>query len=81
MALNLWTTTIDQINLYNQTVRDYYGLLDGERKMFNAGESSLFMVNSREIGYIQAQLKLIELIAKNRKAQLTANFALGLLAQ
>jgi hypothetical protein len=39
------------------------------------------MVNSREIGYIQAQLKLIELIAKNRKAKLTANFALGLLAQ
>lgn len=81
MALNLWTTTIEQINLYNQTVRDYYGLLDGERKMFNAGESSLFMVNSREIGYIQAQLKLIDLIAKNRKAKLTANFALGLLAQ
>jgi outer membrane protein TolC len=81
MAINLWTTTIEQINLYNQTVRDYYGLLDGERKMFNAGESSLFMVNSREAGYIQAQLKLIELIAKNRKAKLSANFALGLLAE
>ena len=81
MALNLWGATIEQINLYNQTVKDYYGLLDGERKMFNAGESSLFMVNSRETGYIQAQLKLIELIAKNRKAKLSANFALGLLAE
>jgi len=81
MALNLWGATIEQINLYNQTVKDYYGLLDGERKMFNAGESSLFMVNSRETGYIQAQLKLIELISKNQKAKLSTNFALGILAQ
>jgi len=81
IALNQWNATIGQINLYGQTVKDYYGLLDGERKMFNAGESSLFMVNSRETGYIQAQLKLIELIAKNQKAKLSANFALGLLAE
>jgi len=81
MAINQWSATTEQINLYSQTVKDYFGLLDGERKMFNAGESSLFMVNSREIGYIQAQLKLIDLIAKNQKASLSTNFALGLLAQ
>ena len=79
VALNEWYTTRDQINLYSQTVEDYNGLLDGERKMFQAGESSLFLVNSREVGYIQAQLKLIDLIAKNQKASLATSYALGIL--
>jgi outer membrane protein TolC len=81
VALNEWNTTHEQIALYSQTVKDYFGLLTGERKMFEAGESSLFMVNSRETGYIQAQLKLIELMTKNQKAELATSYALGLLAQ
>jgi outer membrane protein TolC len=81
IALNQWSTTIDQIDLYNQTVKDYNGLLSGEQKMFDAGESSLFMVNSREVGYIQAQLKLIDLIAKNQKASLSTSYSLGILSQ
>jgi len=81
VALNQWATTIEQIALYDQTVKDYYGLLMGERRMFEAGESSLFMVNSRETGYIQAQLKLIDLIAKNQKAILSTSYALGTLPQ
>jgi len=76
-ALNTWATTLQQIDLYNQTVQDYDGLLSGERQMFEFGESSLFMVNARELGYINAQLKLIELLAKNRKASLSAAYALG----
>ncbi len=80
-SLNEWSNTADQVALYTQTVRDYNGLLNGERQMFNAGESSLFMVNSRELGYINAQLKLIELLAKNRKASLGASYALGVLNQ
>lgn len=79
IALNEWETTREQIELYTQTVKDYFGLLSGERKMFDAGESSLFMVNSRELGYIQAQLKLIELVTKNQKAELATNYALGIL--
>lgn len=78
-AINEWNTTREQIVLYTRTVRDYEGLLEGEWKMFDAGESSLFMVNSRELGYIQAQLKLIELVSKNRKASLSTNYALGIL--
>lgn len=78
-SLNDWNISRQQIELYAQTVEDYQGLLTGERQMFNAGESSLFMVNSRELGYINAKLKLIELLAKNRKASLTANYAFGLL--
>ncbi|TNE55171.1 MAG: TolC family protein [Bacteroidetes bacterium] len=76
-AFNTWLTTREQVALYTRTVQDYYGLLEGERQLFAIGESSLFMVNSRELGYINAQLKLIELQAKSQKAGLEIRFALG----
>ncbi len=78
-ALNEWDNTAGQVQLYTKTVRDYRGLLNGERQMFSAGESSLFMVNSRELGYINAQLKLVELLTKNQKASLESRYALGIL--
>lgn len=78
-AINEWNTTREQTALYERTVRDYLGLLEGEREKFTAGESSLFMVNSRELGYINAQIKYLELLARNRKAELSAFYALGIL--
>ncbi len=80
-SLNSWRITLDQIEIYRQTVIDYNRLLEGERSMFEAGESSLFMVNSREVGYLKARLKLIELMSKNQKARLTANYVYGILNQ
>lgn len=79
-ALNDLENTEQQITLYARTVNDYAKLLAGERQMFNAGESSLFMVNSRESGYIKTQLKYIQLLTKNHKAKLTANYAFGILS-
>ena len=55
-----------QVELYTDAVANYNRLLNGERQKFNLGESSLFLVNSRETKTIAAQLKLIELIAKNK---------------
>ncbi|MEQ8358731.1 MAG: TolC family protein [Cytophagales bacterium] len=79
-ARNELVTTNSQVNLYRQTVRDYQGLLSGERTKFSGGESSLFLVNSRELGYINAQIKLIELLSKNQKAKLKRDYALGILS-
>ena len=70
-------TTQSQIKLYEQTVEDYRMLLLGERSLFNSGESSLFMINSRELGFIKAELKMVELVAKNRLAILKLKHALG----
>ena len=53
-----------QVTLYTDAVNNYRRLFQGERKKFNTGESSLFLVNSREMSLIQSRLKLIELIAK-----------------
>jgi outer membrane protein TolC len=78
-ALNNLETTQKQITLYAITIDDYSKLLNGERQMFNAGESSLFMVNSRESGFIKTQLKYIQLLTKNHKASLELDYAIGLL--
>lgn len=80
-SINKWQTTKNQVDLYQRTVNDYEKLLEGERTMFNAGESSLFMVNSRELGFISAQVKLVELITKNHLAKLETNYVFGILGQ
>lgn len=79
MALNDWATSKDLHDLYTQTTSDYFSLLSGERRLFEIGESSLFLVNSRELGYINARLKLLELLVKNQIAQAKTAFALGTL--
>jgi outer membrane protein TolC len=79
-SINELETSYNQAKLYAQTVSDYLRLLNGEKQKFDVGESSLFMINSRELGYINTQLKLIELIAKNQKAKLATDYALGLLS-
>jgi hypothetical protein len=54
-------------------------LLEGERELFRIGESSLFMVNSREMGYINSRAKTIEAFVKNRMARLQTYKSGGLL--
>jgi outer membrane protein TolC len=79
VALNEWQTISEQIVIQQRTVSDYNGLLNGERSLFENGESSLFMVNSREMSFIQSQLKLNELISKRFQAEIKVNHALGIL--
>ena len=54
----------EQITLYKKAVTNYELMLKAEKQKFNAGESSLFLVNSREIYLLQANIKLTELLAK-----------------
>ena len=76
-AMNEWEITASQIQTTRRMVADYFQLLQGERTLFEAGESSLFLVNSREVGYIGAQVKLAELMGKNQEALLKTQYALG----
>lgn len=78
-AINEFETTKNQISVSSRIAKDYAALLDGERRLFSGGESSLFMVNSRERGFITAQIKVIQLISKNRKTIIKTNYALGTL--
>ena len=80
-AINEWQITESQIKTTRRMVDDYFSLLQGERQLFEAGESSLFLVNAREVGYISAQVKLAELISKNQEAQLKTHYTLGRLSE
>jgi len=80
LYLNEYNSTRDQIALFSTTTRDFRSLLEGERQMFDNGESSLFMVNAREMSYISARVQLLELLVQNRNSILGASFAGGLLA-
>jgi outer membrane protein TolC len=51
--------------------------LQGEQQKFRAGESSLFLVNSRETNFIDAQVKLIELLGKFQIARVGVIWAAG----
>lgn len=77
--LNEYNTTNQQVQLYSKTVDDYEALLNAEKQIFDGGESSLFLINARELSYISAKLKLMDLIAKNQKALLAAAHAAGIL--
>lgn len=50
-----------QNNLYGIIVQDYDALVKAEERKFTMGESSLFLVNTRESKLIDAKLKAIEL--------------------
>ncbi|MDT0558425.1 TolC family protein [Ichthyenterobacterium sp. W332] len=64
-----------QSNLTTDIVSDYQKLLTAEERKFTVGESSLFLINSRESKLIEARLKAIEIDYKlfNSKAKLFNN--------
>lgn len=66
--LNDIVTFRQQTDLGASMVSNYARLLGGESQRFAAGESSLFLVNGREVPLIEARLKQVELEAKLRKA-------------
>ena len=68
-----------QLEIYSQTVVDSKQLFDAERTMFDEGESSLFLVNARELSYIQAKLKYIEVLSKYQQALLSLRFSMAIL--
>lgn len=76
---NSQITLNQQVLLYNDAVDNYSRLLAGERQKFEMGESSLFLVNSREINTIEAQLKLIHLLTRYKTGEAELKRATGYL--
>lgn len=58
----------EQNQLLNNTVINYQRLLSGERSRFNNGESSIFLINSREAKLVEAKLKQIDFETQYRTA-------------
>ena len=51
-----------QIDLGEEMISRYQGLLDAENEKFSIGESSVFLVNSREIKLLEVQQKQIKIL-------------------
>ena len=68
-ALNTASESLSrQRILADSMVIDYTTLFKGEQQKFEAGESSLFLVNSRESKLIEAKLKAIDTEVEQKMA-------------
>ncbi|WP_034256837.1 TolC family protein [Adhaeribacter aquaticus] len=76
-AYNEWLALEEQIKLQERMVVNANILRNGEVTRFQNGESSLFLVNSREVKLMEAQLKLNALRTKYAKAKTTLYWAAG----
>lgn len=70
-----------QVNLLQKNYTNYLQLQRGEETKFFNGESSLFVVNTRENKTLETFLKLTEITVKYNKASLELQWAAGQLWQ
>ncbi|MBL7691433.1 MAG: TolC family protein [Flavipsychrobacter sp.] len=76
---NEYTNLQLQLKNYERALSAYQQLYRGEDLRFKIGESTMFLLNSREIKVLEAMQKLIELKAKCRKAHAGIFYAAGML--
>ncbi len=68
-----------QTDLQAETVKMYRALLISEQKLFDIGESSLFLVNTRDQNLIEAELKYLEVFYSYKLSEALMNYNLMLL--
>jgi len=76
---NEWNNNVLQSQTSSTMAERYLSLAAAERQLFEGGESSLFIVNAREINYISAKMKYIEYLAKTQKSALSEKYITGIL--
>lgn len=78
-SVNTWETTREQVLIFESAVVNLERLLNAEISKFDVGESSIFLINTREDNFINGQIRLTNLIANNQKALVDISFQLGIL--
>jgi outer membrane protein TolC len=71
----------NQVALQEKALKNYQALQRGEEIRFQAGESSLFLINIRENKTLEALQKLQELKIKYLKAEISLQWAIGTFTQ
>lgn len=61
-------TLEQQIKIFNSVTVNYFTLLEAEQRKFLIGESSIFLINSRETAYVEAAIKRIEMNIKYQRS-------------
>ncbi|SNS27003.1 Outer membrane protein TolC [Belliella buryatensis] len=66
--INNFRTLGDQLGVFNANIVGLESLLEGEQIRFQIGESSLFLINAREVSVLDGRLILNDLAAKRKIA-------------
>lgn len=80
-ATNEADATSKQLSLANRMLQNQQRLVQGESALFGNGESSLFMVNAREMNYIKSRVTALDVEVSNRISMLKVAYATGQLQQ
>lgn len=67
------------VDVWSIATQNYFTILKAEQSKFNLGESSLFIVNSRELKWIESREKYIKSYVEYRKSVLRYYHSLGIL--
>jgi outer membrane protein TolC len=70
-----------QADLFRDVTANYRRLLDAENERFAIGESSVFLVNTREQRWLDAQLKYFKLLSELKKAEAGVLWSAGVLGE
>ena len=76
--INEWFQTKAQIITQENIVSNTTALQRAEETLFFNGESSLFLINSRELRKVEAEIKRIDLQKKNQTMLINLKAAAGL---
>lgn len=76
--LNNWRILNQQVQTFSENVQSLQALLTGEMRRFQMGESSLFLVNAREVSVFDSRVTLNELASKLRISYAKTRYAAGL---
>ncbi|MCH7396950.1 TolC family protein [Belliella sp. DSM 107340] len=76
--INKFQTLQQQLTVYNANIIGLERLLEGEQTRFSIGESSLFLINAREVSVLDGRLILNDLAAKKKIAYAKMLNAAGL---
>ncbi len=79
--LNELNVLARQVSLFRDIAANYRILLDGEYEKFRFGESSVFLINTREQQWLDAQIKYLKLQATYRKTEAALLWSAGMLAR
>jgi outer membrane protein TolC len=78
-VINNISNLATMVKIWEDASKNYRTMLDAENQKFRIGESTLFVVNMREMQWIEGRTKYIQTYAKYRKELLKAYYTLGIL--
>jgi outer membrane protein TolC len=73
-AFNTYLSMQKQVKIYSETVKNYANLLQAEEQLFSMGESSMFMVNTRDQYLLDVQIKYVDILYQQYEALVDYNY-------